>query len=178
MDEQAIPDRGFGTLVRRFAIDILVVLSTVALVIILADVREHDRERAEAVSTTRAAVRMLQAEVDLQNAMVEEALVGEKFPPAISPAWFEGQRPANAFAASDLRWVDVAEEDERSLRHPRQPTMDGKRRAMFWYNPALGIVRARVPRLLSDSDTMRLYNEVNDTSLGELLTTAMEEDRD
>ena len=42
--------------------------------------------------------------------------------------------------------------------------------AEFWYNPYLGIVRARVPYLRSDRETLALYNDVNDCELSSLFT--------
>jgi hypothetical protein len=49
---------------------------------------------------------------------------------------------------------------------------------MFWYNPALGIVRARVPRTLSDADAIDTYNRVNGTAIRSLVEFAQAEDRD
>lgn len=178
MSLESQSDRWIARFTRRFFIDVLVVLSTVALVAILIDTREHDAEEAHSMSATRAAVRMLQAEIDLQNALTEEALVGQRFPPAINPAWFEGQLPTNSLVTGDRPWIDVAGPDELELRHPRDPTCEGRQAAMFWYNPHLGIVRARVPRSISDSEAIRLYNEVNRTGLNDLKATASVEDRD
>jgi hypothetical protein len=49
---------------------------------------------------------------------------------------------------------------------------------MFWYNPALGVVRARVPRTLSDAEALELYNEVNGTRLQELTALAGSDERE
>jgi len=50
--------------------------------------------------------------------------------------------------------------------------------AMFWYNPARGVIRARVPRTLSDADAVALYNDVNRTKVVELSSIAITEDRE
>lgn len=157
-----------GCITRRLLVDVLVVLASVTLVVILYESRAREARRELAVNVTRAAVRMLQAEIDLQTALAERSLVGRAFPASIDPAWFEGECPNNLLVDSDRPWLELAAVGERSLRHPCDPTVEGGKGAMFWYNPALGIVRARVPRMLSDEESAAIYNDVNGTRLIEL----------
>jgi hypothetical protein len=37
--------------------------------------------------------------------------------------------------------------------------------AAFWYNPYQGILRARVPVMISDEESLSVYNRINSSSL-------------
>src|SRR5690606_29054642 len=49
--------------------------------------------------------------------------------------------------------------------HPPDPVLISKEQAGFWYNPALGVFRARVPQQVTAQETLTLYNRVNGTAL-------------
>jgi len=150
---------------------VLNVLGATAIAVAIAivvDGRERESERIAAIAVTYDAVRMIQAQLDVRVALESGPPEERAFPQSISPAWFEGERPANQLVGQDRHWVEVAADNERELRHPRDPTVRGGQGAMFWYNPALGIVRARVPRTLTDADALALYNQVNGTSISNL----------
>ena len=65
--------------------------------------------------------------------------------------------------------VEVAGEADAHLLHPRVRMTVDEEMAGFWYNPYQGIVRARVPVLVSDKDATELYNRLNNASLTSLL---------
>ncbi|MFO0827535.1 MAG: hypothetical protein U0572_05235 [Phycisphaerales bacterium] len=163
---------------RRLVINLLAAICFAAAIVIVVDGSERAAEREEAIAQTRDAVRMLQVELDVHVAVESGPLGERKYPSSISPAWFEAQRPVNALLRADSPWVEVAAADEIGLRHPRDPTVEGGHGAMFWYNPALGVVRARVPRTLTDADAIALYNQVNGTSIVGLKAISQAEDRD
>ncbi len=81
----------------------------------------------------------------------------------IQMSWFE-QLPVNSLVASHVPWMDVAPESQANLLNPTRIVADSQL-AGFWYNPGRGLVRARVPRQLSEQSTVDLYNKVNNTSL-------------
>jgi hypothetical protein len=163
---------------RHLVYDAMIVIAGAVLAVILIDYRHRVSEQAVAVNNTRAAVRVLQAHVDLHAALSRKGQDSVSYPETIETLWFEEEIPTNQLLRGRRAWVEVASEEERSLRHPRNPTVEGGDHAMFWYNPTLGIVRARVPRTLSDAEAMALYNEVNGTRMSELTALSKVEDRD
>jgi len=52
--------------------------------------------------------------------------------------------------------------------HPVNRLCDGPRTATFWYNPTTGVVRARVPHMVSDQRSLELYNYINGSQLDDL----------
>ncbi len=69
--------------------------------------------------------------------------------------------PINWLSNARAPWIEYALPGELSRDHPRVPTFRGGRGAMFWYNPARGVIRARVPESASDEASRALYAEVN-----------------
>lgn len=163
---------------RHLLFDAMIVIAGTVLALIVIDYRHRVAQRELAVNSTRAAVRILQANIDLHAALARESGGPVLYPDLIETLWFEEEVPTNHLIDTNSPWVEIAAEDERGLRHPRNPTVDGGHHAMFWYNPALGIVRARVPRTLSDAEAVSIYNEVNGTRLNELTALSRSEDRD
>ena len=155
-------------LARRIVLDILLILALGVLAAIVFDRKAIEANRDRAVDVTRTSVRAMQAMLDLQVALGRSSLEDAVYPAKIDPSWFGERRPTNELVGDSQRWLDIAPLAERSLRHPRDITVDGGG-AMFWYNPALGVVRARVPRTLSDAEAIALYNAVNGAEVLELL---------
>jgi hypothetical protein len=148
-------------MIARFLLDIAAALAITATVVIVIEGRENERERAQAISGTRDAVRMLQAEVAVQAALSSPAGDRRVFPRSINPAWFRVETPRNHLLNEHHPWVEVASPYELDLDDPLDLTVDGGQHAMFWYNPARGVIRARVPRTLTDADARGLYDAVN-----------------
>lgn len=71
----------------------------------------------------------------------------------------------------DRPWLEVAPAADADLLHPRVRVTIDEGLAAFWYNPFQGVVRARVPVLVSDTDATALYNRVNGTSLSSIFET-------
>ncbi len=93
----------------------------------------------------------------------QKEAVGD-YPPQVMPAWFKDGQPSNPLLVGDRPWINIAPADDYS-KHPPDPLVDDLRQAAFWYNPNNGIVRARVPRQVSDRLTLALYNDANFTGL-------------
>lgn len=85
------------------------------------------------------------------------------YPLKIEATWF-ATPPVNGLAADHALWLAVAEPERYAATNPRNITVSDQR-AAFWYNPARGIIRARVPRQITEDATMDLYNRINATSL-------------
>lgn len=95
---------------------------------------------------------------------------GTLWPAAVKPEWFGGKLPVNGLLLAgqpDRPWIDVAPPGDESI-HPPDPVALRPDQAQFWYNPNIGLFRARVAATLSDSDALALYNQVNGVSLSEL----------
>ncbi|MBL9119676.1 MAG: hypothetical protein JNL80_07170 [Phycisphaerae bacterium] len=177
MNRQRIPlvNRAFA---RHLVFDAMIVIAGAVLAVIVIDARHQASQREIAINNTRSSVRVLQANIDLHAALERDSIDGVTFPETIETLWFEEEIPTNQLLDGGSRWVEIAAEDERGLRHPRNPTVDGGEHAMFWYNPTLGIVRARVPRTLSDAEAVAIYNEINGTRLNELTALSGRDDRE
>lgn len=146
--------------------DVLAILCTTVAALIIYDAHKRDSERSLAIASTRDSVRAIQGQLDMR-VVGERGAIGEKtYPPAIDADWFEGSRPVNALVSANRPWMETAAIEELSLRHPHDITINGGAGAMFWYNPVHGVVRARVPRTLTDRDAIALYNMVNGTAYG------------
>src|SRR5262249_12261162 len=71
--------------------------------------------------------------------------------------------------------VEVATPAEASLQDPAVRLTLDAHVASFWYNPYQGIVRARVPVLISDEKALDLYNTINGTHLATIYGVAPDE---
>ena len=101
------------------------------------------------------------------------------WPKSIERSWFDGlgRTPSNLMVesadgllgAAHRPWLEIAGPGDVDLTHPRvRVTLDANT-AAFWYNPASGVIRARVPIQVTDQQTTQLYNAVNSTSIASAL---------
>jgi hypothetical protein len=108
-----------------------------------------------------------QKEITLQAA-ITGATGTLRFPETVDPSWFAGNPPRNDLLGSAHPWVEVAPMNQRQMQHPPDRVAASAGAASFWYNPHLGVVRARVPMSESDQDALAEYNKVNGTMLDDL----------
>lgn len=150
----------------RLLIDSLI---AVMLIGILAGVLLHHRAGQQAAARVQQACEAL-ARLH-EQVVYHAALTGEvgdpSFPNRVDRAWFPDGVPVNALAGASRPWIDSAPQGDKG-QHPPDPVLDRPNQAGFWYNPASGIVRARVPRQITGQDTLDLYNHVNATALPRL----------
>ncbi|MFM9957605.1 MAG: hypothetical protein ACKVZJ_05995 [Phycisphaerales bacterium] len=141
-----------------------------------------------AVETTRIALEKIDAQIKFRAAVsrVHEATGGETtpdqlaatgepdlttpvnqrgWPMTIEPEWFGTKPPLNALTIPGCPWVEIASGEELLLTNPRIRVALDRNVAAFWYNPALGIVRARVGPTATDVQAVDLYNRVNATAI-------------
>ncbi|MFI4871701.1 MAG: hypothetical protein ACIARQ_07810 [Phycisphaerales bacterium JB061] len=129
-----------------------------------AHTRLHDSE-AEQLEETRAAVERLKGEVVIRSQSGQADVNPRGWSATVVPAWFGGDLPKNTLLSEDRPWVEIAPVEHAGWEHPR-PVYDATGHdAAFWYNPALGIVRARVPMMPTDKRTIDAYNRVNSASI-------------
>lgn len=90
------------------------------------------------------------------------------FPLTVKPEWFSGGPPRNALLPGERPWIEVAGESQALFEHPIARCDTSGSLAEFWYNPYLGIIRARVPYAVNDRTTLDRYNAVNDSRVATL----------
>lgn len=134
--------------------------------------QNHAHQQADHL---HAEVTRLTREVARRAALPETPKNKAGWPLAIDPSWFD-QPPRNRLVSPARPWVEIAGAEQSHLTDPTIRAVDervGAELAEFWYNPANGNVRARVPVGASDRAALRLYNDVNSTSLPSLFEVPM-----
>ena len=149
----------------RLFLDTLVALMLVGLLAGLVMYHRQARDTEALRDLARAEVRRFQQQIYLHTALSDGKPRGRGYPASIDPAWFQGNLPANALLGPDHPWLEVAGLNQRDALHPPSLTATDRDTASFWYNPASGVVRARVPIRISDAEALELYNFINDCSL-------------
>lgn len=161
-----------GTFSVHAAARILVNLAgLLAILLVAGGFAWMEREREEHAGTAQRTVdeiRRFGQMVDLRAATRDVSLNDRGWPTTIDPAWFKGEPPVNYLLSLDRPWVDMATEEEATFLDPLVRVATNKDHASFWYNPSLGVLRARVPMGINDEETLRVYNEVNTRSLASL----------
>jgi hypothetical protein len=155
----------------RLLLDTLVALMLAAILVGVVFHNRTDREVNQARDTTRLELRRFQQQIALQSALAKVERNERGYPRTIDPDWFQGQLPANPLLGPEHPWVEVASPEQKDLLHPQERVAGSKATAKFWYNPHMGIVRARVPVGMSDAASVELYNFVNDANLPDLFAS-------
>ena len=117
------------------------------------------------VDEARQAAQRLERAIRIQAATGKTAINGRGWPETVEPAWFNDDPPLNPFIPVGRPWVEVASEDEEGLTDPPIRQSVTRDLAMFWYNPANGVVRARVGPMISDQRAVDVYNRINNSSV-------------
>jgi len=153
----------------RLLLDSMIVLMLVGIAVGVVVYQKSVNRRAHNQEVVVQGLSEFQEQVTLHGAieMIEDqeaALYPRLYPPHIEPHWFQAGAPQNPLISSDRPWLDIAPEEDFSDQPP-DPLASSQEQAAFWYNPNNGVVRARVPRQVSDRLTLELYNTVNHTAL-------------
>lgn len=155
-------------MVLRRLVDVVCVASLGAIAYGAVHLHQQGDREAEQIEQTRESRVRIESELVLRSQSGQASLNPRGWAETIVPAWFGGDLPANLLLDDDRPWMEIASVEQASWEHPR-PFFDATGHdASFWYNPALGIVRARVPMLPTDARTLAAYNEINDVSLDSL----------
>ena len=155
----------------RRLVDLICVLVIVGIAVAAVMMSKRGDQFAERVEETRAALVKIQGELVIRSQSGQASLNPRGWSETIVPAWFGGELPANTVLSADRPWMEIASVEQAAWEHPR-PTFDVTGNdAAFWYNPALGIVRARVPMQPTDRATIDAYNTINNVALRSLSPT-------
>ena len=161
----------------RLLVD-LVVLATL-LAIVTGAVLHHravGRERA-AVQEVRSDIRRIEQELKVRAATGAVEVNGRGWPLEIDAAWFGDDPPQNRLISTDRPWLEIAPPAHAELTHPSIRIAFNESVAAFWYNPANGVVRARVPLTVSDQRATELYNRINHVALASIFENLTFPDR-
>ncbi|MBT8484270.1 MAG: type II secretion system protein [Phycisphaerales bacterium] len=150
----------------RMLLAVMILGITTGILLYYLNVRRDASDRELA----RAEVNRFQQQIYLRAALASPDQQDAP-PPVIDPSWFQENLPINPLLGTERPWVEVAAAHDKTRLHPHNLTAGSDEIAAFWYNPANGVVRARVPEGISDSQALALYNEVNDCGLGSLFPT-------
>lgn len=152
----------------RLLVD-LVVLATLLAVIAGAVLhnRAVERERA-AIQEVKQDLRRIEQALRVKAATGATEVNGRGWPIEIDPDWFPDNPPQNRLLTPDRPWLEIAPPEYAELIHPPVRMAFDRSIAAFWYNPANGVVRARVPVTISDLRATELYNRINSVSLSSI----------
>jgi hypothetical protein len=134
-----------------------------------------NQEKEAMIERAAGELRRVELELKYRAAAKLPGLNGKGWPQQIEEEWFRGPSgvPRNPLVSSERPWVDIATGEELEMDHPALKMTADPRLAGFWYNPNLGVVRARVPVMVSDVDSLELYNRVNGTHLASIFGAAV-----
>lgn len=153
----------------RWIRDIVLLLVLLAVGSGVAYYRMEETENDKAVEKTAADARRLGTEIRYRAATKNAELNGRGWPTSVAPEWFDTtDAPTNALVGDEHPWVEIASPEMAGFTHPQIRMAINKQLAGFWYNPYQGIVRARVPVMMNDSDATELYNRVNATTIASI----------
>lgn len=143
---------------------------------------QHRAIEQAAINQARNAIERITQEISYRATLSDAELNGRGWPTSVEPAWFQGRLPRNPMVPLSNPWLEIAGEHEHHLTNPPQLLVVDGNLASFWYNPANGVVRARVAQTLSDAQALKLYNTINSTRLTSLFVPetplAIESDSD
>jgi hypothetical protein len=146
----------------RWILDAIAVLTLIGLVAAVVMHRRTQSEREGEINATIVDLARLEHEIKYRAVMQGTELNELGWPVTVDAKWFEDEPPRN-------RMVTPGRPADADLLHPRVRLTVDDDIAGLWYNPFQGIVRARVPVMVSDTDSTTLYNLLNGAALGSLL---------
>lgn len=149
----------------RWLADIAALVVVLALGSGLLVFERARRDREATIHRVTADARRLELELKYRAASKSVELNPRGWPVTVDPKWFDADPPINALLSPHRPWVEVASPDEAGLLHPHVRMAVDESYAAFWYNPYQGVVRARVPVMVSDEHATDLYNRVNSTTI-------------
>ena len=149
----------------RLTINIMIPVMVLGLV---AGVIFYDRSQRQEVNVYRQAqdeLTRLRGQATYRGAMREVRVSRAGFPQVVREEWFEGESlPTNVLIPGRQCWLDIAPPGDM-FEHPPDPIAFRSSQGGFWYNPNIGVIRARVPWKNSTKEALAAYNRVNGSDL-------------
>ena len=166
----------------RRVVDILVVLLIAVVGVVVWQTRKAEDSSIATKADVQRSLTQLYERASYYGALENSTETTHTlWPVAVLPEWFAGPLPSNGLLdgvdpnhvlgdGSDRPvrpWIDVAPPGDKSA-HPPDPVAVRPDQAQFWYNPNVGVFRARVAPTLNEVDALALYNELNGVQLAAL----------
>lgn len=161
----------------RWMRDVVAAIGLVSVVGGALYVQRAHREEEALFQLAQSDVRRMELEIKYRAATKTTELNGRGWPVTVDPSWFQNDPPVNPLLDDDRPWVEVAGTQQADLLHPPVRMAVDKDLAAFWYNPYQGIVRARVPVMVSDDQATALYNRINGVGMASIFTREPAADR-
>lgn len=161
----------------RWMRDVVAAVGLVAVVGGAVYFKRAQREEEAMFHRAQTDVRRMELEIKYRAATKTTELNARGWPVTIDPAWFQAGAPGNPMLSDDRPWVEVAGTQQAELMHPPVRMAVDKSLAAFWYNPYQGVVRARVPVMVSDDKATELYNRINSVSVSSIFVRESVADR-
>jgi hypothetical protein len=155
----------------------ILALACLGLLVVALWMAGQDRA-LEAFSTVRtvSAVRHIEQVIKFKGTVQTVSTNQRGWPVTVDPVWFENDPPRNPLLSTEHPWLEVAGPEQAAFQHPPVRLAVNTQLAGFWYNPYQGVVRARVPVMVSDQRATALYNRVNGTNLHSILEVEQPKD--
>lgn len=166
-----------GSMAMRWMRDMVAALGLVAVVGGAVYFQRARREEEAMFQKAQTDLRRMELEIKYRAATKTTELNGRGWPVTIDPAWFQGNAPSNPMLEDGRPWVEVAGTQQAEFMHPPIRMAVDKELAAFWYNPYQGVVRARVPVMVSDDKATELYNRINGVSVSSIFVRESVADR-
>ncbi len=123
----------------------------------------------DSIRDTRRAVDIISREIRVRS-FSDNTIINERgWPITIDPSWFTQEIPQNHLLDPHRLWLEIATGRQLELEHPPVRWVVDERSSAFWYNPANGILRARVPVSVSDRKALDQYNRINRSDITALI---------
>lgn len=151
----------------RLVINILILLMLAAVSLPAYQWWDKSREQAKRVESTIESIDAIREKIRYETAIITAFESALGYPDIVDPKWFGRSPPGNRLLEPDAQWLDRAPEGDYE-DHPPDPIHLSHQQGGFWYNPANGLLRARIPDQGSESANLKLYNQVNGTDLTSL----------
>ncbi len=107
----------------------------------------------------------IRQEVKARAALEGSELSPRGWPMTLQSDWFGAENPTNPLVPIGKEWVEIASVSEAMLTNPPVRCDMTRTLSGLWYNPYIGVVRARVPFLDTEYDTIQLYNRLNRSNI-------------
>jgi hypothetical protein len=152
----------------RLLIDSMIAVMLICIIVGTVAYRNASDRQVRDRQAVREGLSAFNEQVEFHSAIWQSEQQGAGlYPPQVQPQWFADGAPRNPLLPKEHPWLDIAPADDYSDQPP-DPLATDPDQAAFWYNPNTGVVRARVPRQVSERLTLELYNQVNGLSLTKL----------
>jgi len=165
----------------RRVVDIVVILAIAAVAGVVVSHRSAEDASLATMADVQQSLDRLYERASYFGAL-DSSLKDSKtlWPVAVLPEWFDESLPSNGLlsgvtkphrtpdgAAASRPWLDIAPPGDEGA-HPPDPVAVRPDQAQFWYNPNIGVFRARVAPHLGHDDAISMYNRLNGLELAEL----------